>query len=72
MSNAQKTLAFFAVTDAATKNDILRNIASHYGISSADALAEVTGSSAEHLLEYVTGPTRAAASLLMRRHGISA
>jgi uncharacterized phage-associated protein len=72
MTNAQKNAAFFAATDAQTKAAILANIANHYGISSAQAYEEVTDAEAEHLLDYVTGPQRAAASFLMQRHGLAA
>ena len=68
MNNAQITTKFFAATDAATKAAILSNIAKHYGITSAEAYEEVTDDEAEHLLDYVTGPERAATSLLMKRH----
>ena len=69
MTNAEKTRRFFAATDASTKSDVLANIASHYGISQESALEEVLDEGAEHLLDYVTGPTRAAVSVLMQRHG---
>ena len=65
------TAKFFAVIDAATKAAILANIAKHYGITSEQALAEVTDADAEHLLDYVTGSTRVAASALMQRHGMN-
>ena len=68
MTNAQINAKFLAVTDAATKAAILANIAKHYGITSAEAYAEVTDDEAEHLLDYVTGKERIAASLLMKRH----
>lgn len=67
MSNARINAAFLEATDAATKAAILANIAAHYGITSAEAFAEVTDEEAEHLLDYVTGPQRAATSLLMKR-----
>lgn len=70
MSNAQKNAAFLAATDSQTKKVVLANIAAHYGINSADVLDEVTGEGAEHLLDYVTGPERAAVSLLMKRHNL--
>jgi uncharacterized phage-associated protein len=72
MTNAQTTIAFFAVTDAQTKQAVLANIATHYGITQADALEEVTHDEAEHLLDYVTGPTRAAVHVLMQRHRLAA
>lgn len=71
MNNAQKTAAFFGAIDAETKAAILTNIAKHYGITSAEAYDEVTDKEAEHLLDYVTGPERAATSALMQRHGLA-
>lgn len=68
MNNAQINAEFLAATDAATKAEILANIAKHYSITSAEAYDEVTDGEAEHLLDYVTGPLRAATSLLMKRH----
>jgi hypothetical protein len=69
MTNAAITKKFFAAIDAKTKTEILANIAKHYGISQDAALAEVTDDEAEHLLDYVTGPMRGAASVIMQRHG---
>lgn len=71
MTNAEKTIAFFAATDSKTKQAILQNIASHYGISAAAAEAEVTDEDAESLLDYLTGETRTATSLLMKRHRLA-
>jgi len=71
MNNAQTTAQFFSATDAKTKADVLANIANHYGITQQEALEEVTDTEAESLLDYVTGPTRAAVSLLMKRHGLN-
>lgn len=68
MTASQKNAAFLASTDSATVDSILGNIASHYGISPAEALAEVTDPEAEHLLEYLTGSVRNAVSVLMQRH----
>ena len=67
MNNAQINAKFLAATDSATKAAVLANIAKHYGITSAEAYAEVTDEGAEHLLDYVTGPERAATSLIMKR-----
>jgi predicted double-glycine peptidase len=60
--------AFLGKIDSKTKAAILGNIAKHYDISVKDAEAEVTDAQAEHLLDYLTGPERAATSLLMKRH----
>ena len=72
MTNSQINNAFLNATDAKTKNSILAAIASHYGITSAEAMAEVIDVEAEHLLDYLTGSVRTAASLLMKRHGLAA
>lgn len=69
MTNAQITIKFFAAIDTKTKNEIIANIAKHYGITNDEALAEVTDDEAEHLLDYVTGPMRTAASVIMQRYG---
>ena len=64
--------AFLAATDGKTKSDVLGTIASHYGISQQEAYEEVCCEDAEHLLDYLTGATRVAVSVLMQRHGIAA
>jgi len=71
MKNHEITLRLFQVTDADTKRDLLQNIANHYGITPQEAEAEVTDPEAEHLLDYVTGPMRAAAHVIMKRHGLT-
>jgi hypothetical protein len=71
MTNPEITQSFFKVTDAATKRDVLKNIAKHYGITPQEAEAEVTDPNAEHLLDYVTGPLRLAAHVIMQRHGLA-
>ena len=55
-----------------TASDILDSIAKHYGISQAEAKAEVLHDEAEHLLDYMVEPTRSATHVMMRRHGLSA
>jgi hypothetical protein len=62
---------FLDRTDSETRALILGNIAAHYGISNDAALEEVSHDDAEHLLDYVTGPERVAASLIWRRHGFA-
>lgn len=71
MNYAETTAAFLGVIDSKTRAAILSNIAQHYGITSAEAYVEVTSCEAEPLLDYVTGPERAATSLLLRRHGMA-
>ena len=68
--NNKITLRFFELTDAETRNDILQAIAEHYDITTDEALAEITDDEAEHLLDYLIGPVRTAAYVLMQRHGL--
>ena len=72
MSNAQTTVRFFAATDANIITLVLSNIAKNYGITPAEALVAVTQDEAEHLLDYMTGPTRFVVSVLMEKHGLAA
>lgn len=51
---------------------MLYTIGGNYGITNEQALEEVTGPEAEHLLDYVTGQERGALYVLMRGHGLSA
>lgn len=71
MTNAQITKKFLDSTDATVREQVLENIAGHYGISKESALLELLDADAEHLLDYVTGPTRIATSILMKRHGLA-
>jgi hypothetical protein len=71
MTNGQKNKAFFSMTDAKTARDVLSAIATHYGITSDEARADVTSDDSEHLLDYLTGATRTAVSLLMKRNGLA-
>lgn len=68
MSHAQSNQAFLDATDANTRAEVLANVANHYGITPQEAFEEVTDEQAEHLLEYMTGPARAAVNVLMQRH----
>ena len=71
MTNNVINQQFLAVVDAGTRTVILTAVAQHYGITEAAALEEVTQDEAEHLLDYLTGPVRTAASLSMRMHGFA-
>lgn len=70
-SHGEITKKFLSVVDAGVRQEILSNIAAHYGISSAEAYNEVVDCEAESLLDYVTGPERIATSVLMQRHGFA-
>lgn len=79
MTNAQQNKAFLDATDSRTRHAVLDAIASRYGITTNEALEELTveeidgveGDGPEHLLDYLTGPTRTAVSLLMKRHALT-
>lgn len=59
---------FLAKIDSETKREILENIATNYGISTEEALDEISGPECEeHLLDYLTGGVRVATSLLWKR-----
>ena len=72
MTNATITRAFLGKINRAAANMILDNIAAHYGITRIEAMSEVLHDQAESLLDYVTGPERAATSVLMQKHGLRA
>ena len=62
--------AFLSAITAEARNSILTAIATNYGIALNEALDEVTHDESEHLLDYLTGAARAAASVLMQKHGM--
>ncbi|WP_087864229.1 hypothetical protein [Comamonas thiooxydans] len=69
MANHEINAKFLQVIGAADAASILNSIATHYG-ESVDAIrAEVTGEGAENILDYMTGPERAAAHVLYQMHG---
>ena len=63
MTNYITTIAFLNWLDLKTKNEILLNIANHYGISTQEAFDEVTDKDALCLMDYITGGIRPAVSL---------
>jgi hypothetical protein len=67
MKNATLTSLFLNSTDLKVKNEILTNIANHYGISIEQAYEEVTDEDAESLLDYLTGSIRSSVSVLIQR-----
>ena len=71
MTNQAINKSFLSVVDAKTSDEVLSAVAKHYGITKEEALEEVTHEDAEHLLDYLTGPVRTAASVLMQRHGLA-
>ena len=71
MTNSATTRALFNKTTRATINAILDNIAAHYGITRIEAMNEVLHDEAESILDYVTGPQRAATYVIMQRHGLA-
>jgi predicted DsbA family dithiol-disulfide isomerase len=67
MNNGTTNKTFLNSLDVRTKNDVLSNIAKHYGISNDEAFDEVTDPEAESIMDYVTGSNRAAISLFYNK-----
>tara|TARA_B110000285_G_C14830477_1_gene470631 strand:- start:497 stop:706 length:210 start_codon:yes stop_codon:yes gene_type:complete len=66
MTNAQTTSRFFSNVGQAIENEIITNIAKHYGVSNDDIYDEVYDSEAEALLDYVT-VNRPAVALMFQK-----
>jgi len=66
MTNAQTTSRFFTNVGKTVENEIITNIANHYGVSNDDIYEEVYDSEAESLLDYVT-VNRPAVSLMFSK-----
>ena len=60
---------FLNQIDNKTKTEILKAVASHYGINEKEAYEEVIHEEAENLLDYLTGSIRLATSMLMQKYG---
>lgn len=69
MNNGNNNANFLAAITDQAKLMILQAIAKHYGVSVAEIFEEVTAEDSEHLLDYMTGAERLAASVLMQKHG---
>ena len=67
MRNSTFTIAFLNSTDLRIKNEILSNIANHYGITKEEAYEEVIDEEAESLMDYITGTIRPAISVLVQK-----
>lgn len=67
MNNAQINIEFLKSLDLKIKNQILSNIANHYGISNDDAYNEIVDPDAESIMDYVTGPIRSTVSLFFNK-----
>jgi len=64
------TKVFLARTDTKTLKAVLSQVATHYGISEAEAYEELTDDGAESLCDYLQEPTRSAVYVLLQRHGL--
>jgi len=69
--NHKTNKAFLLALDKSTRQFILGVIAAEYECTTEFAFDSVTDEEAEHLLDYLSGSTRAATSVLMRRHGFA-
>lgn len=67
--NHEQNKNFLARVGAKHRDEILAAVADHYSITKVDAFKEVTQEGAEHLLDYLVGPIRPLAHLLMQQSG---
>tara|TARA_R100000541_G_scaffold34528_1_gene42934 strand:+ start:114 stop:323 length:210 start_codon:yes stop_codon:yes gene_type:complete len=67
MTNAQRTSRFFTNVGKKVENEIVTNIANHYGVSNDDIYEEIYDSEAECLLDYVT-VNRPAVALMFKHN----
>jgi hypothetical protein len=67
MTHATITIAFLNSLDLKVKNEILTNIANHYGISNQEACEDVTDEDAESIMDYVSGNIRQTVSLFFNK-----
>lgn len=68
---ARNNAEFLSVLDHPTRTGILDAVAVHYGTKRAEILSELIGEGAEHLLEYLTEPTRTKVLGLMQERGFA-
>lgn len=66
--SGERNKRFLSVIDQASKDDILKSIARHYGVTSQKIFNEVVHPEAEDILDYMIEPHRTAAWALMQRH----
>lgn len=67
MSHSTTNTAFLNSLDLKVKNEVLTNIASHYGITTQEAYEEVAHEEAESIMDYITGGIRPAVSLFFNK-----
>ena len=65
MQTGQFNARFLAALTPEAKQEILSAIANHYGISTAEAEAELIDDQAEHILDYLTGDLRSSTHCLI-------
>lgn len=70
-TNGDINRAFLDTITPQAKEQILDSIANHYGVTTLDIYDELVDSEAHHLLEYMTGPERSAAHVLMQKYHLS-
>jgi len=69
MTNSDINKTFIDKIDKRVVNTALNAIAVHYGITVEEVKVELTDPEAEHILDYLTEPTRSATHVIMQRHG---
>ena len=71
LTNGDMNKSFLSVLPVAIRDHILTTISNHYGRSVSEIWSELISNHAEHLLEYMTEPTRTNCFDLMQRKGFS-
>ena len=67
MTNQEINIAFLNAVSAPIRDEISAAIAGHYSITKDEAINEVVGTEAEHLLDYLIGDVRVKIGILMRK-----
>jgi hypothetical protein len=66
MKNSELNILFLDSLDGRIVNQIMSNIANHYGITYQEALYEVMDEEAESIMDYITGSLRSTVSLFFK------
>lgn len=66
----RRMLQVLADADRRIANQVVSNIAAHYGIPTQQVFDEIFDAGAENLMDYVTEPVRSAASVILQKKGM--
>lgn len=66
----RRMMQVLADADRRIANQVVSNIAAHYGIPTQQVFDEIFDAGAENLMDYVTEPVRSAASVILQKKGM--